>query len=556
MSTDRSNLQVPQPGQLIKASTVAALVELARDRGLPSGPNEFVDSAGPKSRDVLRHVPLWIHAQGTAEPYSILEIYDGDVSTNGEAIVVVRPYTGAEGTLLAVNEEYPLDASGGGFVKIIVPGVPYKVRCSDAAPFTEDVGPSDSTPEVMSLAGSGFARLAEASNFGEDVSWVLARLDVEAEQPTIPGAGTGCCCDKNNCPRGVDVPTALVCCKTHLDWVMTAYGGETNLVQTAPDVWVTDEPFEGDPCELDTTTTPSTTSAGATRNTYQWRMLPDHAPWGSTLELEIVDDNGCPIVCALYRSPAPFECQCTNEFVRTEFWGDIDVSQVPYRVCVIPLGAPPPPDVATCLTVSDGAIIGPGGLSLELTGAAGAINYTHGIGGSTHSHIADFTSPDWSTSGTSCTGGYDIDINKSWKLYRPGVGPSMTSGATIEGSPANPNGPCAAWHLCLGDYAGQNCYSSGGAPALFNVQYGMTITMFVEGPEEATEVTFELHLPIPTRLPGFGGSSPTWLMTEGAFYRSDVILIDCTTAVAADVVELLFETIEVNKVFEIGRAHV
>lgn len=138
------------------------------------------------------------------------------------------------------------------------------------------------------------------------------------------GGGSDSGCECGNCLKGVTIPEALVCCKSHLRWSLrnpwTACAqSELFLEFIGDDVWLTD-PFEG-PDE----------------NEYRWKMEPDVAG-RSYLTLVVETGTPDPPICVVYGRES-FDCQCDNEFTIAKpygKWHGVKRSSLLCHACIKP----------------------------------------------------------------------------------------------------------------------------------------------------------------------------------------------------------------------------
>lgn len=183
--------------------------------------------------------------------------------------------------------------------------------------------------------------------------------------PSTPPQDTSCC---GVCPEGVDLPGGDVCCKGHL---LLKFTGWPNISQhelkfMGGHEWGTD-PFVGPLC--------ATGSGTSNRNKYRWKLTASRNFNESTLILETVENNGCPLICIVFKSILPFRCQCANTFYLEDWNGatKADIGPGACELCVFPVpqGVYFPPVPSACLTNGVSSVLVPSSFSVTIAGADG-----------------------------------------------------------------------------------------------------------------------------------------------------------------------------------------
>lgn len=177
MNQNKFDLREPKPGDTAKADLIAALVRVVRGSGFP-GSVSFDSADGTAKRDRFPFVEDWWSCEleaGVASDvpeYSVVEVVDTVVDTEGQLKLVVKPYSAESIGLLAVNERYPLLMSGGGHVKLVRPGriVLATKKIGVAGVFGDEMGPEVDTVEA-SDEGSGMSFIANATEYGTRVAY-------------------------------------------------------------------------------------------------------------------------------------------------------------------------------------------------------------------------------------------------------------------------------------------------------------------------------------------------------------------------------------------------
>lgn len=168
------------------ADTVNALIEAARGQGLPTHPGEF-DSAGESVvRGHLKTRHTWFFAKHPGSgltvfhPYSVIELDDIEIDAEGVLTLIVKSVTGAPSAVLVVNEENQVFEDAGGWVRFVIPGVPFRARVLKPIPtaFGSNVGPYSATG-LLDDAHTGLVFLGHDPTIEpvdpstSDVCWVV-----------------------------------------------------------------------------------------------------------------------------------------------------------------------------------------------------------------------------------------------------------------------------------------------------------------------------------------------------------------------------------------------
>lgn len=168
-----SEIVAPKPGEPVRADLIAALVEAARDRGVPSLRESFEDETSAPARRALKAKPAWfpatVEGEDTIPIYSVVMVSGASVDDQGQLSFVVKPFDGDPDAVLAVNENYELNAESGGHVRIVAHGEIVLATRSASLIFNDKCGPEED--EITVGNGRGMTYIAEASEYGTNVAY-------------------------------------------------------------------------------------------------------------------------------------------------------------------------------------------------------------------------------------------------------------------------------------------------------------------------------------------------------------------------------------------------
>jgi len=132
------------------------------------------------------------------------------------------------------------------------------------------------------------------------------------------------------CKPMVNLPgDPSVCCEGSLMFEANFFGGVREFKYNPDDQWSTDPEGFDDPDACTVEDDPNV------RNKYRITITASADPWGSTMQLELVEDNGCAVKCFLYKAMLPFRCGCENQFARITF-DNIAADRLPCWVTIKP----------------------------------------------------------------------------------------------------------------------------------------------------------------------------------------------------------------------------
>lgn len=122
-----------------------ALINFASGREIPSQRGAMEDSYGTIVRKIKQAAIPWTRCETqfqTAPSFSIFKVGVGSTISDG-TITLQLQYADVDTILYAVNERYPI-AGARGWVRLVLAGYEYWVRCSEALQTHDRVGPNDS----------------------------------------------------------------------------------------------------------------------------------------------------------------------------------------------------------------------------------------------------------------------------------------------------------------------------------------------------------------------------------------------------------------------------
>ena len=341
--------------------------------------------------------------------------------------------------------------------------------------------------------------------------------------------GTGSC-DCDNCPEAVPLPgTPTVCCESHL--LFTGYvwpEGVLHEFKYKPnDEWATDpEGFDDPDVE-------ESTSCGPTSpNKYRLVRVPSHT-WGEDqVRLELVEDNGCPIKCFVYKATKRLRCPCAQEFELVS-WDNIDRADLPCRICLKPGEREFVPAVETsCLVLDAGVVQFPGAIDLLVEGFDGWFSSSIGL------RRVGEGSP--CSAGSPVTRGW-IDVNGRHRLT-----PGSFSAAYCDTT----NDPidtflCSAYSVPpVGPTVAVTC---DGDEHQRRIRF--TINYYRDEPPGTRTLFFTAHIPLVSLEGAIDTADVICRRNQqgGVFYRSDDYAFDLATATQVDVDAVFDVPIVLNK---------
>jgi hypothetical protein len=325
------------------------------------------------------------------------------------------------------------------------------------------------------------------------------------------------CC---RCIKGVALPgTPTVCCESSLIFEAVIWPGNTvhEFKYKPDDEWATSPDGFEDPetCEG--------YGYGEVANKYRWVRTPSHTLGADIVQLELVEDNGCPIKCAVYKAVTPLKCNCAQRFYLASF-NNIPASQLPCDFCMGPRETrlESVPAIGGCFELDGDVVQLPGGFYTTISGASGPDTGSVGSGGG--AFVYTLPNPDLCYSVSGLT--FDVNINgtnlqtivPAWlpSACRDGLdimcghrygGPVQLHGPGVEFSPGWPAGT-----KCVAGPNGLDTLESVVIPHLIVIRVNPT--------------TIGLKLITTITVPG---------SSVRMHYASDVFELDETTATQTDV---------------------
>lgn len=185
--TTREIIQHVKAGDPISARLINNLIDAAKQVGVPPQENAWTDQSGPSVRSKSNSSDRlsWIRclSRVNAPPFSVVEVFDSTVDLGGPLLRVRQAGQIGTGTgtgtgtavsapaLYAANEDYPLYANSLGWVKLVTPYEPVKIRASGSVNFLDDLDVSG----LQVISGAGKDLLCLTPDDVESRCYVLGR---------------------------------------------------------------------------------------------------------------------------------------------------------------------------------------------------------------------------------------------------------------------------------------------------------------------------------------------------------------------------------------------
>ena len=435
----------------------------------------------------------------------------------------------------------------------------------------------DSATNQVQIDTSAFGVDSSALAIGDIVSawWHTQRGTYIAEtsrpaatappvDPNVPPVvDTSCCSD---CPEGVDLPgNPTVCCKGHLliKFIGWPFLTEHKLKFKSADEWATD-PFVGPECDLGSSVT--------AQNIYRWLMRPSRTAGESVLVLELVTNNGCPLICIEYRMVKAFVCTCSNLFYLYD-WKNVQKKDIHpdfnCEVCLNPVADAilTPALAMSCITRTAGLEVDvPGAFEMTMAGADG-YQFNNCIAAGTDGNTSALALKTGSLPVT-CVGGTStifIDVNRRYQMP---IAPNSNFGGSSTGLPTGAAGQwlcglggpdvgtCARYGLGVGDGypVGWVCAGSDSGVTV-PAEKKTYATLYLNsignygGDADVVGIQIVVYFEIPYIT--FYRTHPTGAHVY-LLYKSDVFTFNISTLNQSDIDAIFDQIITLTKCDEIG----